>query len=431
MMKVGEYKAIARESLLGRYRKIILADIVMILVLAAFATGAYGGFYGAKRLITADPGTYTDIVRTAGTVGFSVLAAACAVLGIIFIYIFSLGMLKLMLNISRSDKYGVKDLFFCFSEYAHPIRPLCVSLLIMLRVALFVLIPTAIAAAVCIFIREDINGISAELIRIIAVVACSVIGGIVTLYKTLSYSFAVIISVDRPSLSAHEALRRSAELTKHIKLKLFWLFTFSFILWDILDRMTLHILGLWLMPYRVVSLLMMYMDADGTLWQAPGVRPAADITANIATGFTANAASNGSAAAFSSGAAVNGTAAAFSSNTEANASDSGMPQDAGKFNGMGMNAAAVGMADGDFTAAGAEKYEDAVETQPADAPVTGPQTADAPVTGTQTADASVTAPQSADARASVPQTADTQISGSDEQPYSSGVDWTIDSGKLR
>jgi uncharacterized membrane protein len=73
----------------------------------------------------------------------------------------------------------------------------------------------------------------------------------------LRYSMAFFILSDNPGMSAMEAIRQSAEMTKGHKGKLFMLFL-SFIGWYLLTILTLGIGLLWLAPYVQTSMAAFY-----------------------------------------------------------------------------------------------------------------------------------------------------------------------------
>lgn len=67
--------------------------------------------------------------------------------------------------------------------------------------------------------------------------------------KSFSYSMSYYILADHPEIAANEARKRSMELMKGNKWRLFCL-RFSFIGWYLLSILTLGILMFWIMPYE-------------------------------------------------------------------------------------------------------------------------------------------------------------------------------------
>ncbi|MDE5549457.1 MAG: DUF975 family protein [Clostridia bacterium] len=77
--------------------------------------------------------------------------------------------------------------------------------------------------------------------------------------KALSYSMCYFILIDNPNLTYDEARRRSVEMMRGNKGKLFCLY-FSFIGWYILSYLTFGILFLFTMPYIRMSLYQFYQS---------------------------------------------------------------------------------------------------------------------------------------------------------------------------
>lgn len=92
-----------------------------------------------------------------------------------------------------------------------------------------------------------------------------VIPGIVAAYR---YRFAVYNLLTDASLSAGAAIRLSCEQTKGRKGQLFAL-DLSFLGWDILSAVTMGILDIWLLPYRVQCDLTYFESAQRDLGRSP------------------------------------------------------------------------------------------------------------------------------------------------------------------
>ncbi len=83
-----------------------------------------------------------------------------------------------------------------------------------------------------------------------------VIPGII---KTFSYAMSYQILHDNPEMSANEARKKSMELMKGNKWRLFCL-QFSFIGWVLLSILTLGILTFWVMPYQQAAVSAFYIS---------------------------------------------------------------------------------------------------------------------------------------------------------------------------
>ena len=92
-----------------------------------------------------------------------------------------------------------------------------------------------------------------------------VIPGII---KTFSYSMSPYILIDNPGMTAGEARRKSMEIMKGNKWKLFCL-QFSFIGWILLAILTFGILFLWVIPAMEMSKIAFYKEISGhTVFEA-------------------------------------------------------------------------------------------------------------------------------------------------------------------
>ena len=145
MLKVREIKALARQTLIGRYGTLILAGIVAAVLVFLSSAAMFGGLAAALNWSGAlagpdgngysiiQPGInlhiYSDAAPSmplmiAGVVVFTIFL----IITLILLIWFYIGKRKLMLNICRGDRYGVGDLFYGFSAEAHPFRVIFASI---------------------------------------------------------------------------------------------------------------------------------------------------------------------------------------------------------------------------------------------------------------------------------------------------------------
>ena len=89
--------------------------------------------------------------------------------------------------------------------------------------------------------------------------------GVVAAYR---YRFAYFNLLTDPSLSVGDAIQLSCQQTQGVKGELF-LLDLSFLGWELLSVFTLGLLDLWLLPYRTVSNLAYFEDAQYRLGRAP------------------------------------------------------------------------------------------------------------------------------------------------------------------
>lgn len=85
--------------------------------------------------------------------------------------------------------------------------------------------------------------------------------------KALAYSYAPLIMYDEPELTAWEAIKKSQQITKGYKGRMF-LLGLSFIGWLILGVLTFGILYIWLYPYIISSFVIMYDELRRAFYQS-------------------------------------------------------------------------------------------------------------------------------------------------------------------
>lgn len=88
--------------------------------------------------------------------------------------------------------------------------------------------------------------------------------------KSLSYAMTCYILVDKPELSANQAISLSKDMMRGHKFDLFYLYL-SFIGWIILCVFTLGIGLLWLLPYMQTAEASFYLDVKGEYERRTGV----------------------------------------------------------------------------------------------------------------------------------------------------------------
>ncbi len=153
------------------------------------------------------------------TLIYGLIMAACVVLAFFYIGTFAslfltgaltLGLIYMALNAARLKEVRVKQIFDGFKNYAS-------SLALYLLIAIFTFLWTLLL----------------------------IIPGIIKMY---SYSMSWYILADNPDMPVNQARKKSMELMKGNKWRLFCLH-FSFIGWYLLGILTLGILFIWIIPY--------------------------------------------------------------------------------------------------------------------------------------------------------------------------------------
>lgn len=287
MLKVREIKALARQTLIGRYGTLILAGIVAAVLVFLSSAAMFGGLAAALNWSGAlagpdgngysiiQPGInlhiYSDAAPSmplmiAGVVVFTIFL----IITLILLIWFYIGKRKLMLNICRGDRYGLGDLFYGFSAEAHPFRVIFASIARFLIHNLVGLIALGVFFGSS-HILKDMPDASLELKKWLPIVLI-VIMALIQLNIDIGYTFAELSIIDRPETRVGEALKHSREVTKGRKLKLIWMALFSFIFWYLLICVC-RFTALWILPYIRAAYTVLYLDGDGSAWQLPPNRP--------------------------------------------------------------------------------------------------------------------------------------------------------------
>ncbi len=144
--------------------------------------------------------------------------------GIIMLIIagpFTLGYTIIGLNVMRDKPISVEKLFCGFKQFARA------------------------------FVLHLTNGL--------LIFAWSLLFFIPGIIKSFSYALSFQILHDNPELSANEARKKSMELMRGNKWRLFCLY-FSFIGWGLLTLLTFGILSFWVMPYEQAAVSAFYMS---------------------------------------------------------------------------------------------------------------------------------------------------------------------------
>ena len=295
-MRVKDYKALARQTLIGRYGTLIVAEILSVLLILLALAGAFAGIIAGLYFSNASPALVkilTDLSvklpwlnvsggisalegAAAGQVNMPLAVAGVIVftvflfIAVIFMIWFRIGMRKLMLGICRGDQCGVGTIFYAFSADAHPVRVILTTIARFLIHNLIGLVAVAVMVGGNYYksnAAPEVQG-TAGIVTIVLIVLVALI----QLNVDLGMMFAELSIIDRPSTRIGAALRHSREVTKGKKLKLIWMILFSFIFWYLLMCIC-RLTALWIIPYIRCAYTMMYLDGDGSIWQVPANRP--------------------------------------------------------------------------------------------------------------------------------------------------------------
>lgn len=265
-MRVKECKALARETLIGRYGILIAAYFITLLVsVVIFAASAACFIFAVYHagLLNKDFGF--NAVFSLPLISLGVVAGlALFVFSWIVYWWFEIGRKKLMINICRGRVYGLGDIFYAFKSGSHPWNYILTGIILIFIPFLTGGIGTAAALLITLLMKD-----TAWCVVIIALVRILI--AVISAYIMVSFMLAKIIVVDRPDIDALSAFGRSGKLMKGRRLKGFWLMYFSFLFWNLLIAVC-SFAALWVLPYIECTNVIFYLDAEGSTWQIPGAK---------------------------------------------------------------------------------------------------------------------------------------------------------------
>jgi uncharacterized membrane protein len=221
-MKAKEIRASAREALQGNWGVACIAGIIASLF------GAVGGYPSFEFDMESEvppidlnnPVVNWEVLTPiiiGAVVGFAVGLVIALVLGSFV----SIGYAQFNLDMVDVVKPRIRTLFSKWSQ-----------------------VGTAIKAYLLVFLHVFIGS------------CLFVIPGLIAAYK---YSMVAHVIAENPGITAREALRRSKEIMKGNKWRLFCLHL-SFIGWNLLVLITLGIAAIWVVPYEQAAVAAFYRE---------------------------------------------------------------------------------------------------------------------------------------------------------------------------
>ena len=243
MKYAADFRKIARETLTGKWKIVILVCLVALLLggtstdglslelevednwveaVVEFAGITVGSFGGGKSSVI---GSFLlDYAKTIG-----IVSIIFSTFSFIFGCVVEIGYRRFHLNLIDNREASLRDLF----QYFYRWRTVLIANLL-------------------------------QLIYITIGIFLFVVPGILAIYN---YSMTSYILAENPELTASEALRKSKEMMKGNRWRFFCL-EISFIGWDILCAFTLGIGQLWLLPYKETAGAAFYREISET-WNEP------------------------------------------------------------------------------------------------------------------------------------------------------------------
>lgn len=274
-MKIKEIKALARETLLENYHKLILAKLLVSLLSLILML-----ISGVLLLFTmVNLGFFTDRIKwfipgfaasTPAAIIGVILLTAMLVFSVIFFVWVDFGYTKLMLHIARGQKASTADILYGFRKEAHPWKVFWTELLCGILVMANLLLPAFVQAiaVVCGYVPEEAESNNPWSIAILVV---TILAALWMIYEVFALAFADIIVIDDPEIDVMDAIRKSMKITRGNKLRMFWLVTFSFLFWAI-PLEIVPIIGLWVKPYIGMTVTLFYLSISGGLKDNPAYR---------------------------------------------------------------------------------------------------------------------------------------------------------------
>lgn len=222
-------KDMAKRQLLGNYQTVILA-------------------YFAMELIISLPLQLLQKILNLNSTGGSLIYMVATIIIALITAVFHLGQCNLYLKLARGLGCQLSDMWYGFRGFAD--KAIVAQLIIMVK-SFVTGIPFIILAGVTAATKS-------YYVLPFAGVAC-VFFMIATAYIQLTYSQVPYVMIDRPELSASEALTESARIMKGNKLRFFYL-QVSFIGMWILGFVSLYVGFFWIMPYMSMTKADFYED---------------------------------------------------------------------------------------------------------------------------------------------------------------------------
>lgn len=225
-----ELKSMARGALIGRYGSAIGAQMIFSLISTVFFVLL--GFVSPSA---------TGIVSS--TVYWLISFIISLLLSL-----FSTGLSKIYLNISRGEQTQLSDLFYIFQH--HPDKVILLSL-----ITTFITFICQVPFRIMLYISP----LYSTWYWLILAYIVSLLGTILGYFLTLPFSQIYFLYLDDHDKSVMEIIRESRELMRGNIGRLFYL-QISFFGLELLCAFTLYIGYLWLVPYMSTTLASFYRN---------------------------------------------------------------------------------------------------------------------------------------------------------------------------
>lgn len=266
-LPVIRFKKSAREKLLnqagiaiGAYALQIAISVVVFIIIAMALSGTVLAPIMQQLMSVTDEKSLLmveeQLYDTMGTWQYWLMSQVIsAFMGALFATL-STGYIKICLMISRTEKPSIKDLFFVYKH--NPDRAILLYLLTF-AIQLVIGLPCDILSF---YVQADPENTTLYLIYMVVLT----ITGVVTVIFSLMVAMEFYIYVDDPDMPVLDVFKKSIEMMKGNKKRLFAL-EVSFLGWLLLCILTCGVLAIWVAPYIQMAVSEFYRTEKGeNLW---------------------------------------------------------------------------------------------------------------------------------------------------------------------
>ena len=200
--------------------------------------------------------SFTNTTTVTGTITSEFLTYAVS----LFISLFTAGITKMTLNISRKQAYSMKDMLYVFHHNAD--RFLIVGL---------VIVGISFITGLPVMFMSMNNNIPVSFILFF-----SVFDLIITVIIDLFLGLSIYLLLDHPEMNAMDSMKESIRLMKGNKGRSLYI-NLSFLPLALLSVLTCYIGLIWLVPYMNMTMVNFYRDIIGEL-NTPDNTPTGDFS---------------------------------------------------------------------------------------------------------------------------------------------------------
>lgn len=247
---ISEYKAQAREQLLGNYGMAVSSFVVIfatIYILSSVLMGAYSAYNPRMLPLQGDSGA-------TGSWVFSLQAEiAATVMDLVvgaFMALLTVGFLRILMGFAEGKRLQASELFYGFKN--HPDKVLLMYFMVAL-VKVIALIPARVAEYV-----PAHGGNSA--MQQLTYMALYIVGYAVYFYVYIIYAFRYLIYIDDPGMDIADYFKISRRLMNKNEMR-FAGMILSLVGYFILGILSLGIGFAWIVPYKNMITINFYYDA--------------------------------------------------------------------------------------------------------------------------------------------------------------------------